>query len=107
MTRWTVYGAGKRHRHRELSLAVATLAAHHNANQPARITNDGVTWWHLHHTEGAWSFAMHHATPDLFTTHDTGQPAWAERAIDIYLSITNQPQPQPQPQAHQRDPCGS
>lgn len=51
MTTWTVHGAGKRLRHRELSLAVATLAAHHAANQPARITTDGVTWWQLHHTE--------------------------------------------------------
>jgi hypothetical protein len=71
-----------------------TLAAHNNANQPTLITTDGITWWQLHHTDNdAWTFVLHHATPDLFTTHDTDKPAWAERAIDIYLSITNQPQP--------------
>ena len=47
-------------------------------------------------------FVLHHATPDLFTTHDTDKPAWADRAIDIYLSITNQPQP-PTPKGPHED----
>jgi hypothetical protein len=94
MTTWTVHGAGKQTPHRELSLAIAHLAALHNAHVPARITTDRITWWQLHHHNDTWSFTLHHATPNLFAAHNDDEPGWIERALDIHQTITNKPNQQ-------------